>query len=237
MLERVIKYSLVWTVLNNFKSRLTERLVKQYIEKTLIPDLRVQGWDQIIFTPHVWFGVEEEQNKNRPKSRQIFMNSELIFFVSNGLYPTGDFLKYFKKLTRVIKNAPDGFLVKLRRTNQTKLLKDTLKEFGLKGGGWSVGGFSFFPSEHDRNEQLQVVEGEIEIVEVKTGKAIINSCQMIDYRKVLEEKYALRFFHVNILSFEKNEFEIEEKLIRTPKELEVVQLQERGRGRATRKVK
>ena len=78
------------------------------------------------------------------------------------------------------------------------------------------------------------MEGEIEVVEVKTGKAIIPSYQMANYRKVLEEGYFLRFFHVNIISFEKNEFEIEEKLVTTPEELEAVQLQERKRGRDTK---
>jgi len=114
------------------------------------------------------------------------------------------------------------------------LLKDALEEFGLQNRGLSVGEYSYFPSEHDGNEQLQVVEGEIEIVEIKTGKAIIPSDQMISYRKVLGERYVLRFFHVNIISFEKNEFEIEEKLVTTPEELEAVQLQERKRGRDTK---
>ena len=78
------------------------------------------------------------------------------------------------------------------------------------------------------------MKGEIEVVEVKTGKAIVPSHQMINYREVLDEKYALHFFHVNIISFEKNEFEIEEKLVTTSEELETVQLQERKRSRTTK---
>jgi hypothetical protein len=234
MHERVMKYGLHWTELNNFKARLTERLVKRYIEKILIPALREQGWNQAIFTPNCWFGDEEEQNKNRPKPMQIFWNLESKFFVSNGLYPTEEFLQAFKKLTRLLDNTPDGFLVKLRKTKRTKLLKDALEELGLKKcSGWSVGEYSYSPLEHDDNEQLPIVEGEIEIVEVKTGKAIIPSHQMVSYRKVLEERYVLRFFHVNIISYEKNEFEIEEKLVTTPEELEAVQLQERKRKTET----
>ena len=234
MHERVVKYAFHTTELNKFKARLTEKLVKRYIEKMLIPALREQGWNQVIFEPHSWFGDEEEQNKNRPNHMQIFWNLESFFFVRNGLYPTKVFLKSFKKLTKVLENTPDGFLFKLRNTNRTKLLKDALEEFGLQNRGLSVGEYSYFPSEHDGNEQLQVVEGEIEIVEIKTGKAIIPSDQMISYRKVLGERYVLRFFHVNIISFEKNEFEIEEKLVTTPEELEAVQLQERKRGRDTK---
>ncbi len=230
VLERVMKYGLHWTDINRFKGRITEMLVKRYIEKVLIPALREQGWDQIIFTPNAWFGDEVEQNKNRPKHMQIFWNPEPKFFIENGLYPTEELVKSFKKLTKVLENVPDGFFFKLRKTEQTKRLKEALAEFGLQNG-WGryseLGEYSYSPSEHDDNEQLPIVEGEIEIVEIKTGKAIIPSHQMISYRKVLEERYALRFFHVNIISFEKNEFEIEEKLVTTPEELETVQKKEK----------
>lgn len=229
-----MKYSLHWTEINRFKGKITEMLVRRYIEKVLVYALREQGWDQIIFTPNAWFGDEIEQNKNRPKHRQIFLTPEPKFFIANSLYPTEELLESFKKLTKLLKNTPDGFLVKLRKTEHTKRLKEALKEVGSQGGGWSVGEYSYFPSEHDGKEQLSIVEGEIEIVEVKTGKAIIPSHQMINYREVLDEKYALRFFNVNIISFEKNEFEIEEKLVTTPEELEAVQLQERKRGRTTK---
>ena len=132
MHERVVKYSLVWTELNNFKARLTERLVKRYIEKILIPALREEGWNQIIFTPDAWFGDEIEQNKNRPKHMQIFLNPEQKFFIANGLYPTEELLKSFKKLTKVLEHTPDGFLVKVRKTEQTKRLKEALEELGFR---------------------------------------------------------------------------------------------------------
>jgi hypothetical protein len=234
MLERTMKYSLHWTDINRFKGKITEMLVRRYIEKVLVNALREEGWDQIIFTQNAWIGDEIEQNKNRPPHMQIFSNLELKFFILNGLYPTKELLESFKKLT-ILKNTPDGFLAKLRKTEHTKLLKEALKEIGSHGGSWSVGEYSYFPSEHDGNEQLLIVEGEIEVVEVKTGNAILHSTQMTNYRKTLEKGCFLRFFHVNIISFEKNEFEIEEKLVTTPEELESVQLQERKRGRTAKK--
>lgn len=226
MLERTMKYSLHWTDINRFKGKITEMLVRRYIEKVLVNALKEEGWDQIIFTPNAWFGDEIEQNKNRPEHMQIFWKFEEELFVRNSLCPTKELLKSFKRLASLLENTPDGFLAKLRKTTQTKQLKDTFKDLGLKNRGWS--------SDHEDKELLPIVEGEIEIVEIKTGKAIIPSHQMISYRKVLDEKYALRFFHVNIISFEKNEFEIEEKLVTTPEELEAVQLHERKRGRTTK---
>jgi len=235
MHERIIKYSLHWTDINRFKGKITEMLVGKYIERVLIPVLSEEGWDQIIFTQNAWFGDMLEESKDMPKALQISWNLEEKFFIERGLYPTEELLKSFKKLTKLLENIPDGFLIKLRKTNSTKPLKKALKEIGFKNsGGWRIGEYRFTRSEHDDNEQLQVVNGEIEIVEIKTGKAIIPSHQMISYHKVLDEKYALRFFHVNIISFEKNEFEIEEKLVTTSEELESVQFQERKRGRTTK---
>jgi hypothetical protein len=236
MLERTMKYSLHWTEINRFKGKITEMLVRPYIEKVLVNALREEVWDQIIFISNAWVGDKIEQNKNRPQHRQIFWNPELKFLIANGFYPTEELLASFKKLTKLLKNIPDGFLVKLRKTEQTKRLREALVEGGLRGGVWRVGEFIFSHSEHDGSEQLSIVKGEIEVVEVKTGKAIVPSHQMINYREILDEKYALRFFHVNIISFEKNEFEIEEKLVTTSEELEAVQLKERTRGRIAKKL-
>jgi len=226
MLERTMKYSLHWTDINRFKGKITEMLVRRYIEKVLVSVLREEGWDQIIFTPNAWFGDGIEQDPDKPIGVNFFWNYEQKFFISNGVCPTKEFLKSFKKLACLLENTTDGFLVKMKKTKQTRKLKDALKELGLKNSCLNI--------DHKDNELLPIVEGEIEIVEIKTGKAIIPAHQMISYRKVLDEKYALRFYHVNIISFEKNEFEIEEKLITTPEELEAVQVQERKRGRTTK---
>jgi len=172
MLEKVVKYSFVWTELNNFKARLTERLVRQYCRKVLVPALREQGWDQVIFTPYAWFGDDVEENKGRPKALQIFWHNEEKILIEKGFYPSKNFLKIFKELTSLLENTPDGFLIKLKKTELAKPLKEALKEIGSENcERWRVSEDGFNMSEHDDNEQLEVVEGEIEVVEVKTGKA------------------------------------------------------------------
>jgi len=209
-------------VCNNWQAHVTERLVSNYIEDVIIPALKHQGWNEVIFTPHAWFRCEES-----------FWTLELEqkFFIENGLYPTKELLETFKKLTRLLENTPDGFLVKLRKTERTKPLKEALKEFSLENYGewskefseWSNGKYRFIRSEHDENEQLPIVNGEIEVIEVKSGNAILSPNQKRSYGKILQEGFILRFFHVNMISFEKNEFEIEEKLITNLNELNASQ--------------
>ena len=207
------------TLYNNWQAHVTERLVGNYIEDKLIPALKYQGWNEVIFTPYAWFNHEENFWEQKLEQK---------FFIENGLYPTKELLETFKKLTRLLENTPDGFLVKLRKTERTKPLKEALKEFSLSLENSRIdwrgnGGFR----EHDENEQLPeqlpIVNGEIEVIEVKSGNAILPPNQKRSYGKILQEGFVLRFFHVNVISFEKNEFEIKEKIITNPDELNTSQ--------------
>ena len=230
MFERVVKYGFHRTELNNFQAGLTEKLVKRYVKKTLIPELREQGWDAVIYVEQSPF--QPQLDDSEPPERQGFWSkNEERVLVAEGLCPTRAFLRMFKKLTRVLEHSPDGFLLKLRKTGKTKSLGETLEELKLTGG-WSIGRYRYNCSDHDKNQQLPIVNGEVELVEVKSGKAILHECQVKDYKKSLKQKFALRYFHVNILSFEKNVFEIEEKLITTIEELETVQLQRKVKRQA-----
>jgi len=211
-----IKYSFNHSEINNWKGRITERLIECYINDVLIPTLRKQGWDEAIFSPHAWFGDEIEENKHRPDKWKLFpVHMEVRFLVTKGLFPTRQFLTVFKKLTNLLENAPDGFLIKIKKTRKTKPLKEAIKEFQLDR--WVVSSCDY--RERDENEILSVVDGDIEVVEIKSDKATLPSRQKRSYENILREGYVLRFFHVNIVSFEKNEFEIEEKLLTAPNEL------------------
>jgi hypothetical protein len=76
-----IKYSFNRKEMNNWKARITERLIHCYIDDVLIPTLRKQGWDNAIFTPHAWFGDYTGQGSEM----------EVRFLVANGLFPTRRF--------------------------------------------------------------------------------------------------------------------------------------------------
>lgn len=62
------------------------------------------------------------------------------------------------------------------------------------------------------------VNGKIEIVEVKTGKAYLPSNQRESYLAALRSGFHLRIFHVEIVSLSENRFEIREKLVKTERE-------------------
>lgn len=243
-----MKYSFNRKEMNNWKARITERLIECYIEDVLIPSLKRESWDIVIYSTATWFSVPDSEGFN-PDFR-----NEKIFFLSNGLLPTSKLLKHFEKLTSALENCPDGFLIKLRKTGESKKLKDGMVELGLKfykGYGYSYGrletsetelhrthaiaslkerGYAivkslhFTTDEHDKDELFPIVDGEVEVAEVKSDKATLPPHQKRSYGNILREGYVLHFFHVNIVSFEKNEFEIEEKLLTNPNELRTFSL-------------
>jgi len=207
-----MRYSFHPRELNRWKARITERLVECYVNDVLVSKLKKEGWDDVLYTSHAWFAYPNEKI-------EFFKNLEIRLFIANRLFPTKEFLEGFKKLTRLLENVPDGFLIKLKKTGKTKSLKEALQESGLSYHSWSFGGYRFDRMEHDENELLPVVNGEIEVIEIKSGKSVLPPSQKRSYRNILQEGYVLRFFHVNIISFKNNDFEIEEKIIRNPNEL------------------
>jgi hypothetical protein len=175
----------------------------------LVPRLKSQGWDEVIFSRETWF--DEWMPLGKPEER---------FFISKGLFPNEQFLLSFQRLTKqLLSNAPDGFLVKLRKTGEVKPLVHALKEFGLEGSSWNWGSYSFEPSQHNKKEKLPVVSGEIEVVEVKYGKSILPPHQKKSYTDVVFGGHKVRFFNVVIRSLDKNDFELAEKVIANPRDL------------------
>jgi hypothetical protein len=203
----------------NLKGRMAERLVQCFIENSVIPTL-LQSWDTAILVRCAWFGDEIEQNKNVPSHEKIFWKHEEKFFIHNGFCPTRKFLNRFKQLTELLKNVPDGFLVKIKKTTEFKTLKQALEDFQLsEASSWTEWGYTFHRCEHRDDEMLAVVDGEIDVVEVKSDKSNIPPHQEESYKSVLKEGFRLRFYHVDMSSMAENEFEIQEKLLTKPNEL------------------
>jgi len=199
--------------MNNWKGRITERLIHCYIDDVLIRMMRKQGWDDALYTSHTWCGDDIKENEDRPDKWKLSpVHMEVRFLVTHGLFPTKRFLTVFRKLITQLENLPDGLLIKIRKTGRTKPLKEAIREFQLDN--WVVSSYDY--RERNENEKLPVVDGDIEVIEIKSDKATLPSRQKRSYERILNEGYVLRFFHVNIISFEKNEFEIEEKLIAAP---------------------
>lgn len=208
-----MKYSLHPKELNNWKARITERVVDSYIKDSLITKLKEEGWDDVIFTS-AWakFKFSWFHDGTFQPERELF--------VANGLFPNRKLLIKFERLTEILNNVPDGFLIKLNKTGKSKCLGDALVELELDSKeSWEWCGHRFVRSEHKINEQLPIVDGEIEIIEIKSGKSNLPQHQIMSYVNAIKRGYLLRFFHVYILSFEQNKFEIKERKIMKSSEI------------------
>ena len=229
-----MRYSFNAKAFNNWKGVITERLVEFYIEDIVIPSLK-EEWDYAIFTVIPPFLCTDSK-----RLMKIFGPSAGLFFLSNGLFPTSELLLKMEKLAELIGqfSAPDGFLFKFKKTGETKTLKEAFAEFGRtfdKASEWNYGTYiedpkvslllppriikhhipaNFIGSEHDKDEQLPVVNGEAEVVEVKSGKGDVKSHQRKEHIELVNNGFPLRYIHVEIISFEKNQFEIKEKVVR-----------------------
>lgn len=243
-----MRYSFNAKELNNWKGVITERLVESYIEDVVIPSVKNE-WDYAIFRRGFPFHSSRKNSERsfwrdmfRHTSAQFFIANGL-FPTSELLLKMEKLTKLIEH-----SSSPDGFLFKFKKTGETKTLKQALTEFGLEGleagllhslrlqeevsGGSSITEScirdysithhypsDFIGSEHDENEQLPIVNGEVEVIEVKSDKGDIKSYQRKDYIKLVNNGCSLRYFHVKIISFERNQFEISEKLFKKVDEM------------------
>jgi len=67
--------------------------------------------------------------------------------------------------------------------------------------------------------KLPIVNGEIEVIEVKSDKAHLQAYQRKNYVKLIKNGYILHFFRVRIVSFKGNQFEILEKIVKNVNDL------------------
>ena len=221
------------------KYQIAQKAFERYAEQNLLPSVKREGWDLVILSTLTWFSRPGSPSWNGD------LQNEKMFFLSNDLIPTPELLRDFEQLTTVLENWPDGFLAKLKKTGKSESLKVGLAEIGARPlryslSRWGVDakrsledakralqeqgfvieeGWSFDIEEHDQNERLQVVDGEIEMVEVKSGKAHLPPHQVKSYANAVRKGFTLRYFHIESISSDGNEFVIREKLIRDPIEI------------------
>ena len=188
-----MKYSLNRLYINTLKGTISETLIKQYIGEKVIPRL-LNEWDRVFFT-----------------------NFPIPYLMSKGLFPEISLRNKMKLLGEILKNAPDGYIIKLRNTPNRINSKEALTKIGLSRsfrGSWRCGDeIVSIGSKHDENEELYIVDGEIEMIEIKCDKGSLKTHQKQQYYQAIQKGVPLRFFHVNIVSFINNEFEITEKQI------------------------
>ena len=225
-----------------FRGLIGESVIEKYIKKELIPNLiKKEGWDNIFYFTKDFFRVDIHisRNPSHPESQNVSKrfyeqkNEIEKFFLNNGLFPTDKFLIYFKKFLSILDYTPDGFLVKVKKTSESKLLGDALKKFNLNIGDIDHSEFrtkTILPDgrtsesisiddpetiKQIMNKRLFVVDGKVDAIEIKCTSQL--SLQNPSYKRILSAGYVFRLFHVKIISLE--EFDIEERVFTNPNEL------------------
>lgn len=201
-----MKYSFNPKEFIHWKARITERIAEHYISDIVISKLKKAGWNHVFLVPGWSNKLVTRQPRNflEVESRFYISCGSLVrldpekalrkFFSDNFLSPSDELLKRFQKLHELLETHPDFFLIKVKRTQAR------------------------------RKEEISVVDGEIEVVEVKSDKTPLPPHQKRSYGKIIREGYVLRFINVDTISFEENEFEIEEKLLTSPDDLKTLPL-------------
>ena len=253
-----MKYSFHPKELNNWKARITERLVQLYINHDLIPKLKKEWFELIVWTnPPLplsfvtsalvegkeidWesafdksvtsitrissdgrakkflprdlpeeervFRIEQWKKDKEKEAKQIRKIVKLLF-LEKGVFPDSKLYKKTLKLLSILDVATDGILFKLKKTGKMIVAKKAFS--GVKDRF----------RETEISEKIPVVSGEIEVIEIKSDKAFMMPHQKEAYRKVVENGFLFRYFHVNIISLKENQFEIWENVIQNAEELE-----------------
>ena len=226
-----MKYSFKQQDLSNWKGRVTESLTRSYIRDVLSPKLKKEGWDEILFLQDIHLRIPARPLEELPSYKQRFYRDKFmsikVILLSKGVYPDQEFLDKCEKVNGILEHLPDGFLLKLRKTGEMKQMKDLISDIGIgewrwKWGNWfeEIDEIGFSTREVDETTEIPIVTGEIEIVEVKSDKGRLGKVQREGYTNLVRYGYPLRLFHVSIVSFDRNHFEIKEKLIRTVNEVE-----------------
>jgi hypothetical protein len=196
---------------NPQKGRLGEKLVKSYINDDLIPSLKkTEGWTDIIYTV-AWFKATYSQDfQDFIKFEEEKQTRRLL---ANGFYPTKEFVDYFNKLIDSLSNTPDGFLIKMKRNGAFRKVKEAIEEYNLtsKIQLEDIKG-NLLLELHIKDKMLPVVDGKIEVIEVKSGTG--NKLQVDSYKNSVANGYPLRLYKVDL-----KVPSIMEKVIITPEEV------------------
>lgn len=169
-------------------------------------------------TKHMLKHLKEEWKKDHIKNATIDVPRKVLkIFLERGVFPEANFFDKTLKLLSLLTNAPDGIIFKLNKTGVDLSSYNYIKLFSK--WNWKI--FDGLELQALLRE-IPVVSGEMEVIEIKADRAFIMPHQAESYKKVIAEGYPLRYFHVTFISFEKNQFEIKEKLVKKVSELEVV---------------
>ncbi len=180
-----------------------ERLARSFIRNKLAPKLiKNERWS------HVLLSNNDYKNHAWIRNTKLFdFDNFREDFVAHGFYPSMKLLSKYTLAIGILNQSyctPDGLLLKLRETGETKKLKVR---------SWSP--LSRVRIERPRKPgniyELPAVEGDLEIVEIKCGRqAKLMTKQKETYNNLIAKEVPLRIIKVRIVSFDLNRYLVEE---------------------------
>jgi len=184
---------------NILKGMIGEHLARSYVRNELAPRLvKEEGWHHVLLSNN-----DYKQHSKTWNGKLFSFERYREDFVVHGFYANMKLLaKYADVVGVLFQNhcTPDGLLLKLRKTGKNRKLKerDCPKVASLK-----------IDESHKHGDVLEfpIVEGELEIVEIKCGRqAKLMSKQKETYNDLIAKGVPLRMIKVIIVSFDDNEF-------------------------------
>lgn len=171
------------------RNRLTPVLVKE------------EGWD------HVVLSRNDYKQHTRVWNKKLFKYDYFREdFIVHGFYATRKLLSNYATAVGILKQhhcTPDGVLLKLKENGEMKKIRENASP--------SVARLRISSRKRGNVFELPIVEGDLEIVEVKCGRnAKLMDKQKETYNSLIAKGVPLRLIKVRIVSFDQNRFLVEE---------------------------
>lgn len=189
---------------NGLKGKIGELVARSFVRSTLAPKLmKEELWDHVI--------LSDNSYKQRVRSRSTKLFSYDRFredFVANGFSADTRLLSHYAGIVGVLERnhcTPDGLLLKLKHTGKTRNVEksECLFPARLRMMNCQEEGNCFV---------LPVVDGGVEVVEVKCGRSSkLMDKQKETYNDLIARGVPLRLLRVRIVSFDLNRFLVEER--------------------------
>lgn len=191
---------------NILKGVIGEHLARSFIRNILAPRLvKEEGWHHVILSNN------DYKQHSRTWNEKLFSFDRFREdFIVHGFYANRKLLtKYAGVVGVLLQNhcTPDGLLMKLRKAGPTRKLKESEcpKVASLRIDA---------SHKHGNILEFPVVDGELEIVEIKSGRqAKLMSKQKETYNNLIAKGVPLRMVKVEIVSFDENKFLVVDRKI------------------------
>jgi hypothetical protein len=193
-----IIYTIAWCKATYPQCYINDELARRtYPQKDINDELARRTYPQKEIQDFIKF-VEEKQTRLLLENYQDFIKfveeKQTRLLLANGFYPTKEFICYFNKLVDSLSNRPDGFLIKMKRMGRYGKIKEAIEEYTLTSK-FQLEDLNRLLELPNEDKILPVVDGKIEVVEVKTG---VGNLQVDSYRNAVANGYPLRLFKVDL---------------------------------------